>query len=271
MNFLSELYQKELSYSAINTARAALSTVIHPPEGCTFGHHPLVARFLKGVFTARPALPRYQEVWDVSVVLKYLKSLHPPEQLSLKDLTLKMTMLIALLSGQRCQTIHALDTTTMVLSADKCVFYIYELLKTSRPGKHYGCLELRAYADDKQLCVVNLLQEYVQRTVKFRGTNAQLLLSYHKLHNPVSTATIGRWLKEVLKRAGIDIQKFSAHSTRSASVSAAKTLNISVKTILDAAGWSNADTFAKFYDRPVISDECSDNYDYCLLKALDSQ
>ena len=96
-------------------------------------------------------------------------------------------------------------------------------------------------------------------------------MSYHKPHNPVSTATIGRWLKEVLKRAGVDIQKFSAHSTRSASVSAAKTLNISVKTILDTAGWSNTETFAKFYDRPLISDDCSDNYGYCLLKALDSQ
>ena len=59
VSFLNELYHKELSYSAINTARAALSAVIHPPEGCTFGNHPLVARFLKGVFSARPALPRY--------------------------------------------------------------------------------------------------------------------------------------------------------------------------------------------------------------------
>ena len=92
------------------------------------------------------------------VFLKYLKTLYPPEQLSLKDLTLKMTMLIGFLS------IHALDTTTMVQSAEKCLVYIYELLETSRPGKHYGCLELRAYANDKQLCVVNLLQEYIQRT-----------------------------------------------------------------------------------------------------------
>ena len=95
------------------------------------------------------------------MVLKYLKTLHPPEQLSLKDLTLKMVVLIALMSGQRCQTIHALDTTTIVLSAEKSVFYIYKLLKTSRPGIHYGCLELKAYADDKQLFVVYVLQEYV--------------------------------------------------------------------------------------------------------------
>ena len=52
---------------------------------------------------------------------------------------------------------------------------------------------LRAYADDKQFCVVNLLEESVQMTLKFSGNNAQLLLSYHKCNNPVSTATIGRW------------------------------------------------------------------------------
>lgn len=118
--------------------------------------------------------------------------------------------------------------------------------------------------------VVTFLQEYVKRTVKFRGNKAQLLLNYNKPHKPVSTETIGRWLKEVLNKAGIDINKFSAHSTRSASVSAAKTMNISVKTILDTAGWASSEAFAKFYDRPAISDDSSDNYGYCLLKALDS-
>ena len=114
INFLSELYQNHnLSYSAINTAQSALSSVIFPPEGCTFGNHPLVCRLLKGVFTTRPSLPRYQCIWDVAVVLKYLKTLHPLEDLHLRDLTLKMTMLIALLSGQRCQTIHALDISAM--------------------------------------------------------------------------------------------------------------------------------------------------------------
>lgn len=99
-------------------------------------------------------------------------------------------------------------------------------------------------------CVLlNFFFKNTFKGLKFGGNNAQLLLSYHKPHNPVSTATIGRWLKEVLKRADTDIQKFSAYNTRSASVSAAKTLNISVKTILDAAGWSNAETFAKFYGR----------------------
>ncbi len=105
INFLQELYQKGLSHSAINTARSALSSVIQPTNSVSFGSHPLVTRYLKGVFNTRPSFPRYKQVWDVTIVLKFLKSLDPLDSLSLKDLTLKTTMLLALLSGQRCQTL----------------------------------------------------------------------------------------------------------------------------------------------------------------------
>jgi len=267
LNFLSELYQKQLSYSAINTARSALSNVIFPPEGCTFGNHPLVTKFLRGVYTTRPSLPRYQEIWDVSIVLKYLKTLHPPENLSIMNLTLKTTMLIALLSGQRCQTIHALDISAMTLSDGNCIFYIQKLLKTSRPGKHLGRLELRAFDEDKPLCVVTLLKEYIERTKLIRGTHSQLLLSYCKPFKPVSSDTISRWLKKVLENAGININDYGAHSTRSASTSAAKAANMPVKTIMNAAGWANVGTFKKFYDKP-ITDNDSDNFGYNLLKAV---
>ena len=67
---------------------------------------------------------------------------------------MKTTMLVASLSGQRCQTIHALDVNNMVLTKDHCTFYIQELLKTLRPGKHFGKLELRAYHPDKRLYVL---------------------------------------------------------------------------------------------------------------------
>lgn len=265
INFLGDLYQKPLSYSAINTARSALSTVIFPAEGGTFGNHPLVTRFLKGVFTVRPSLPRYQEIWDVSTVLSYLKTLHPPGNLSLQLLTLKTTMLLALLSGQRCQTIHALDVSHMTLTDENCIFYIQKLLKTSRPGKHLGRLEFRNFDEDKKLCIVTVLKEYVHRTKLTRGNYTQLLLSYCKPFKPVCTDTIARWLKKVLENAGINITKYGAHSTRAAVTSAAKVANVSVKTIMDAAGWANAGTFSKFYDKPIRA-SVSDNFGVDLLK-----
>ena len=66
IDFLASLYEDGLGYSAINTAR-----------NITFGNHPLVSRFLKGVFELKPSLPRYHRIWDVSVVLRHLKTLDP--------------------------------------------------------------------------------------------------------------------------------------------------------------------------------------------------
>ncbi|XP_068724072.1 uncharacterized protein [Montipora capricornis] len=268
VNFLSELYQKhQLSYSALNTARSALSPIIVPSGGGTFGSHPLVTRFLRGVFNTRPSLPRYQEIWDISIVFTYLKSLHPPEKLTLKDLTMKTTMLVASLSGQRCQTIHALDVNNMVLTKDRCTFYIQELLKTSRPGKHFGKLELRAYHPDNRLCVVTFLEEYVRRTKPLRCSSS-LFISYQKPHDSVTTDTVGRWLRKVLENSGLDVRKYGAHSTRAASTSAAKTVNISIQSIMDAAGWSNAETFRKFYDKPMDTEAGSFGTE--LLHAIDA-
>ena len=82
--------------------------ILSLPDGSSFGTHPLVTRFLKGVFESRPTLPRYQQIWDVSTVLDYLKTLSPVDKLGLKDLTHKSVMLVTLLSAQRCHTAHAL-------------------------------------------------------------------------------------------------------------------------------------------------------------------
>ena len=198
----------------------------------------------------------------------YLKSLHPPEKLTLKDLTMKTTMLVASLSGQRCQTILALDVNNMVLTKDHCTFYIQELLKTSRPGKQFGKLELRAYHPDKRLCiVVTFLEEYVRCTKPLPGSS-RLFISYQKPHDSVTTFTVGRRLRKVLKNSGLDVLKYGAHSTRAASTSAAKTVNISIQSIMDAAGWSNAETFRMFYDKPMDSEAGSFGTE--LLHAIDA-
>ena len=113
IDFLASLYEDGLGYSAINTARSALSSVLAFPGNVTFGNQPLVPRFLKGVFALKLSLPRYHRIWDVSVVLRHLKTLGPVYALDLKALTLKFTTLLCLLTGQRCQTLSKLDITLM--------------------------------------------------------------------------------------------------------------------------------------------------------------
>ena len=148
IDFLASLYEKGLGYSTINTARSALSSVLDLPGGNTFGTHPLVTRFLKGVFELKPSLPRNTTIWDVGTALRYLQTLYPIPELNLKTLTKKLTMLLRLVTGQWCQTLTKLDISFMQSLPDKYVFTIGEKLKTTKPGKHLEPVELVAYKRD---------------------------------------------------------------------------------------------------------------------------
>ena len=105
LEFLQELYARGLGYSCLNTARSALSSFIVLDGNITVGNHPLVHRFLKGVFQTRPDSPPYTSTLDTSIVLIYLKTLDPLKDISLQNLTHKLVMLCALVTGQRCQTL----------------------------------------------------------------------------------------------------------------------------------------------------------------------
>ena len=71
---------------------------------------------MKAVFETKKPVPKYTTTWDVSVVFKYLEKLYPNNKISLKNLSLKVVMLILLLSGQRGQTVYLMNLEGMVLS-----------------------------------------------------------------------------------------------------------------------------------------------------------
>ena len=94
-----------------------------------------------------------------------------------------------------------------------------EKLKQAKSGKHLQPIDLIAFQDDKKICVVEHLKEYLQKTQPNRMGHSQLLLSYIKPYKPVCKDTVARWIKLVLKLAGIDVEKYTAHSSRAASTS----------------------------------------------------
>ena len=112
LDFLHDLYTKGYGYSSLNTARSAISALYSTDKtdiGQNIGKHPLICRFLKGVFNEIPPTPKCQEVLAVEQVFAYLEQLIPVRALKLKELTLKLVMLIAIVTGQRCQTLGFLD------------------------------------------------------------------------------------------------------------------------------------------------------------------
>ena len=81
------------------------------------------------------------------------------DKLSLKELTLKLVVLILLVSGQRGQTVHLLSTDHMVSVKSCYTFQFVDHLKQSRPGVKNPLVELGPFKD-KTLCVVTTLKEY---------------------------------------------------------------------------------------------------------------
>ena len=77
------------------------------------GEKATIIRFLKGVYNIRPPKPNYVKTWDVSKVLLFLQKLSPAKCISLKELTLRLAMLIALSSACRVQSLHLLSTVNI--------------------------------------------------------------------------------------------------------------------------------------------------------------
>ncbi len=163
-------------------------------------------------------------------------------------------MLLLLLSGQRCKTIHCLELKGINMNELHCKIMVPSLLKQSRPGYHLKPLEFEPYKN-KNLCVLSNLRQYICKTKNIRNNEQKLFISYKKPHKHVSKATISRWCKEILFCAGIDVKQFGPHSVRAASTSFAKEKGIPLSTIMEAAGWKNAGTFQKLYSIVILHEK----------------
>ena len=98
------------------------------------------------------------------------------------------------------------------------------------------------------------LDIYVEKTAQLRVKGSQLIISFKKPCNPVTSASISRWVKETLADAGVDTNMFKGHLIRAASTSAAHAKGVSFSDILATAGWSRSSTFERFYHKHIASD-----------------
>ena len=71
-----------------------------------------------------------------SIVLNYLRQIEL-DKISLKQLTLKTVILLALMSGQRIQTIPVLKTTIINILYSELEFTLIVFKKQTKPGSIY--------------------------------------------------------------------------------------------------------------------------------------
>ena len=167
VEFLTEIFNSGQYYSAINTARSALSVILSDEKSNNIGKGQFVKRFMKGVLELRPPMARYDYIWDGYIVLDFLRILSPYEEIPLSHLTYELVMLIALCSAQRAQTIHALNLDTFIFSKELVIIPLHDFLKQTTVRNRKFSVHLRAYKDDPEICVLNCLKEKLKKNQSF--------------------------------------------------------------------------------------------------------
>ena len=111
---------------------------------------------------------------------------------SLKQLSFKLIVLLALTTGQSGQTLHCIKVPNIENSSEYVKIRIKDLLKSSKPGNHLAELYIQQYPQNKSLCVVDTLNKYLDYTERLRGDETRLFISYQRPHKSV-TNYAGEW------------------------------------------------------------------------------
>ena len=93
--------QRRVCYSALNTTRSAISAYHDKCDGKPVGQHELIKDIMESALKIKPPKPKHTSTWDVNLVLEYIRQLCPNASLDRKTLTLKVTMLMSLVSVAR--------------------------------------------------------------------------------------------------------------------------------------------------------------------------
>ena len=179
LQFLNHLFQNTTNaFGTFNSHRSALALIL--PEN--IGTDRSIKRFLKGICRLRPSRPKYEFTWDTDVVLSYLAKAHPVLQIPLKMLTYKLCTLLALITGQRIQTLSLIRVSNIHQSNTRIQIRITDPTKTSLAASAQPCLQIPFFTARPELCVASTLLEYLDRTSPLRTQEDFLFLTVRQPH-----------------------------------------------------------------------------------------
>ena len=136
VNYLSTLFDEGLQYQAVNAHWSSISAYHNFINVEPIGKHPKICALLTGIFNERPLQPRYTFIWDIDVVLTYIKNdTSVNSHLFEKKLACKLTVLLALSSALRASYIKHLNINFMAKIKSCYKFYFNKLHKSWRKGK----------------------------------------------------------------------------------------------------------------------------------------
>ena len=88
-------------------------------------------------------------------------------------------MLLLLITGQRGQSIHLLKVEDVIFHVNSLELQFSLVLKHTRHGVHHDNIMLQSYFQNKLLCTLSLVREYIDSTSSLRGQETRLFILTH--------------------------------------------------------------------------------------------
>ena len=145
---------------------------------------------MKGIYNWRPPEPWYSTTWDVTTVLTWLKGHggRHSEERSLKDLSGKLALLMALVSANRTSKLHALDLQFRSYTPEGVLFRLASLTKKRKTGAPLKDYFFTSFAQDSCLCVVQY-RFYYRSSVTTEKDYTQKVLNSSDSHDRLGHLT----------------------------------------------------------------------------------
>ena len=226
INLLTKTFERSLQHRTINLYRSAKSAYHEIPVG----QYSKVCALLVGVFKKRSLQPRYTFVWDVEVVLRFIRE-----------------------NGLRVSIMKHLNATFVVKKSNKITFNFNKLHKSWKRGQPPPSICYYSFPEEPELCVVMVFEEYskVSQPPRYEE-HSQLLLSTIKPETPVFSSAISGQLTQTLQKAGINAEIFKGHSVRSVFSCKVLVSESFLTEVLKKAICSDKSTLQKFFNTDIV-------------------
>ena len=252
--FLSDLHLIfKLSYSSVLLHKSVVSTLCDPNLSGQLSSHVLVKHILKSIALRKPISHMKDPIWNIDVLVSYLKS-YSVDETNVFQVQRHTAALLLLCSGRRIHdlTLLTVDSANYIFDDNSVVFWPSFGSKTDSITYRQSGWKLLANKENKKLDPVF----WIKLTKSLLEDRRRLAKSFNLFINirgeprPASRTLIGGWIKSLFKNAGVSA---TPGSIRSAVASKNWFDNRTVDEILAKGNWQSKSTFTKYYLRLIKS------------------
>jgi hypothetical protein len=241
-DFILYLSDKKISPDARAKAKSSAIYLLEQISGVAdIGKERLVKDFQGLTATAPKPRPRYSTIWDLSILLQYIRRSPPLHLLSMPDLLSRVFALFMIFAMARPVEIFRIDIDHIVRSNQDTQWTIPTHRKTDK-GIETSLLTIIALPD-KTICPVAFFKELLRRSTEgnlplFHWDNGQIIKSVTPIRNE---------LKKLLLLAGIP-KEYKPYSIRHAAITKLYAIEPDPVQVNTFTGHSQrSDTSSKFY------------------------